>query len=327
MKKKNIMKNYLLNLSLLILLSGNLSAQFITVEEDKFIEISEGKLLGTLKVPPNTTKVPLAILIAGSGSTDRNGNQPGLQCNSSKMLCQELYNNGIASLAYDKRFSGKSVINQKEEDVSFDDYVNDVCIWVDSMSKDKRFSEIILIGHSEGATLAILAANKCPKINKIVSLAGPGKPMQTILKEQLSIQLAMQPQSIKDEAFGYIDRLEAGEKISNIPPHWNMLFRPSVQPFLISCFKYNPQTEIAKLKIPILIIQGSTDIQVREENGTLLQKANPKAKLLMIENMNHVLKNCTTTNQVEQLKTYKDGELQIHKELSPAICKFIRNTN
>ena len=67
-----------------------------------------------------------------------------------------------------------------------------------------------------------------------------------------------------------------------------MLFRKSVQPYMISWLKYDPQTEIGKLHIPILIIQGTNDVQVDTSDAMLLSAANPKATLVLIKNMNHV---------------------------------------
>ena len=56
------------------------------------------------------------------------------------------------------------------------------------------------------------------------------------------------------------------------------LFRPSVQPYLISWYRYNPQEVIAKLRQPVLILQGDKDVQVSEEDAKLLKQSLPKAQ-------------------------------------------------
>ncbi len=123
--------------------------------------------------------------------------------------------------------------------------------------------------------------------------------------------------------FSYIDRIEKGETIDNVPAALNSLFRPSVQPYMISWFKYNPQTEISKLTIPILIIQGGAmDVQVPVEHAELLTKANPKAKEVIIEKMNHVLKDCEQKDLQSQLYTYTDSTVLINNQLVKYISDF-----
>ena len=171
----------------------------------------------------------------------------------------------------------------------------------------------------------MIAAENNPKVTKYISIAGMGVPFDVILKEQLEKQLAGQPQATKDLIFSYLDKLKQGETISNIPPTLNALFRPSVQPYMISVMKYNPQEEIAKLTIPTLIIQGTTDIQVPIEHANLLSVANPKAQKVIIENMNHVLKDCKSSDMAEQTATYSNKSIPLNKEVGKVIINFIKN--
>ncbi|WP_419536539.1 hypothetical protein [Endozoicomonas sp.] len=78
----------------------------------------------------------------------------------------------------------------------------------------------------------------------------------------------------------------------------NSLFRPSVQPYMISWVQYDPAIEVAKLKIPTLIIQGSTDLQVGIHDAEFLATASPKAQKVIIQGMNHVLKDSATEASV-----------------------------
>ena len=319
------MKNKAILLFIPLFFYCSLSAQMIVTEEPVEQQTSVGKIYGSLKVPASKSKIPVALIVAGSGPTDRNGNQPNMQNNSLKMLSDGLYYNGIATLCFDKRKIGESKdIKQDETDVRIEDFAKDVEGWVNILSLDKRFSEIIIIGHSEGSLIGMLAINNNKKVNKFVSLAGSGKPMNEILKDQLSERLKGQPQAVTDMIFSYIEKLEKGETISDVPPSLSALFRPSVQPYLISCFKYNPQTEIAKLNIPVLIVQGTTDIQVPIEHAELLSKANPKAKKEIIENMNHVLKKCENTDLKSQLVTYSNPNLPLETSIVKTISDFIK---
>lgn len=307
------------------LLSLTVSAQLLIKEEPAVLKTSVGNIDGTLKVPDSKNAIPVAIIIAGSGPTDRDCNQPSMKSNSYKMLSDALFYNNVATLCYDKRGIAKSKVEQKEEDLRFDTYVDDVKAWINQLSGDKRFSDIILIGHSEGSLLGMIAAQNNPNVAKYISIAGAGMSAPDILKEQLGKQLQGQPEAIKNMVFSYIDKLEHGETIPDVPVYLNALFRPSVQPYMISWFKYNPQTEISKLTIPALLLQGTTDIQVGVDQAELLAKANPNAQKVIIENMDHVLKISETKDMTEQIKnSYNNPDTPISKELVKTITGFIK---
>jgi len=319
------MKKTGLFLTLFLLFSFCVSAQLLIPEEPVVLKTSTGDISGVFKVPVASMKIPVVLLIAGSGPTDRNGNQPQLLNNSLLMLADGLYQNGIASLAFDKRGIGESrSAGGEEKDLRFEHYINDAKEWIDLLSRDKRFSDVIVVGHSEGSLIGLIASVNNPRVDKYISVAGVGVKAGDILKEQLTRQMAGQPESLKETVFGYIDQLEEGQTIDDVPAYLNMLFRPSVQPYMISWFKYDPQKEIAKLSIPTLIVQGTTDIQVGVDQAEILAKANPKAKKVIIEGMNHVLKDCNTMDQQKQMATYTDPKLPINKELLRSIIDFIQ---
>ena len=284
------------------------------------------KIYGTLKIPKTKEKIPVALIIAGSGPTDRNCNQPSMTCNTYKLLSDSLNKYGIATLCYDKRLIAKSVSKQTEDELRFDDYVKDAKDWIEFLRQDNRFSEIIVIGHSEGSLVGMIACENNPNVSKFISLAGVGESADEILKEQLSKQLVGQT-VLKSKIFSYIDELKRGNLLKNVPPDLYVLFRPSVQPYMISWFKYNPQEEIAKLKIPILILQGDFDIQVSEENAELLHEANPNAQTFIIDNMNHVLKNSQSMDMNEQFQdSYNNSTSPINQELVEKIVEFIKKS-
>lgn len=287
--------------------------QAATVDESVTLETPTGTLYGTLLVPASKKPCPVVLIIAGSGPTDRNGNSPLLPGanNSNKMLADGLADAGIASLRYDKRgiaASAKAMVS--ESDIRFDTYVSDAEIWAKKLRADKRFSTLTIAGHSEGSLIGMIAA-KNVGADGYVSIAGVGRPANLILHDQLKPQL---PEAMMKQADEALTTLAAGKTLGDFPPQLASLFRASVQPYMISWFHYDPAKEIAKLTIPILIVQGSTDIQVSVDDAKMLSKGAPAAKLLIIEGMNHVLKQVPADKDL-QTKSYSDPTLPIDKTL------------
>ncbi|GHU57844.1 alpha/beta hydrolase [Spirochaetia bacterium] len=277
-----------------------------------------GTIEGTLSLPESTAPMPVALIIAGSGPTDRNGNNPSMQNQSLKMLADSLATHGIASVRFDKRGIGASAAALKSEsDIRFTDYVQDAIAWLQLLHRDKRFNSIIVIGHSEGSLIGMLASKH--SADAFVSIAGAGKSAGTLLKEQL----AKQPEVIRNWIYADIDTLEMGKTLQYVNPLLYNLFRPSIQPYLISWFRYNPTTVIQQLSnLPVCIIQGMNDIQVSEADAQLLAKASTKAKLVMIPHMNHIFKMVTGDRNVN-LDTYNNPQLPIREQLVEAIVTFI----
>lgn len=285
------------------------------VETQLILQTKTGQIFGTLTTPKEFTKIPLALIIAGSGPTDRNCNGPMIKCDAYKKLAYRLAENNIASLRYDKRGIAESKAAMKNEsDIRFDDYVNDAKEWIRTLKQDKRFSKVIVIGHSEGSLIGMIAATTA---DKFISIAGAGQSADKIIKEQLSAQ----PKEVQDLSYPIIDSLTKGKTVDNVNPMLNSLFRLSVQPYLISWFKYDPQIEIQKLIIPILIIQGTNDIQVTVADAKRLSKASPKANLILINKMNHIFRVVDGDRQAN-IASYNDASLPLADELVKDITSF-----
>jgi alpha/beta superfamily hydrolase len=297
-----------------------LFATIFTLAQDETIvlETPTGNIEGTLLLP-SKENIPLVLIIAGSGPTDRDGNSGSLKNNSLKMLAQGLYDNNIASFRFDKRGIGASAgaIKGGEQELRFEDYINDVEQWVSLLKNDSRFSSIIILGHSEGSLIGMIAAQEALP-EKFISLAGPGVSMQVTLRRQL----ADQPPYILSMSLPIIEELEKGKIVDSVPPLINALFRPSIQPYLISCFKYDPAIEISKVKCPVLIVQGTTDIQIQVEDAKKLAGSNSNSELVIIEGMNHILKEADA-NRFLNLRTYGDPNLELKQGLIKSITSFI----
>ncbi len=284
------------------------------------LQTKTGNIEGTLLVPKTDTQVPVALLIAGSGPTDRNGNSAMTQNNALKMIADSLYAHGIASLRYDKRGIGESkAAGPSEINLRFGNYVDDAIGWVEFLKKKKMFSSIIVVGHSEGSLIGMIAAQN-KDVNKFVSLEGAGEPANVVIHDQLKAQ----PPYIMQLCYPILDSLALGKTVDSVPKMLYALFRPSVQPYLISWFHYNPQTEIQKLRIPVLIVQGTTDIQVGLEDARNLAKADPNAKLVIIKGMNHILKNAPT-DRTKNIQTYNQPDLPLNEQFVKALVNFIED--
>lgn len=289
------------------------------------LDTNEGKINGKMLLPSDEKPCPVVLLIAGSGPTDMDGNSAigNMKNNSLKFLAESLAENGIASVRFDKRGIATSAAAGKDESLlRFEDYVNDVKGWIDYLACDKRFTGITVVGHSEGSLIGMLACQNQPKVKAFVSLAGAGRPAYTIIEEQM----ASQPDMVRKEVAAINESLKRGETVQQVPPYLQALYRSSVQPYMISWYRYDPQKVIASLKIPVLIVQGKRDIQVAVRDAELLKKARPAARLLLIDTMNHVLKDCDSMDRQKQMEVYTDPSLPVDATLVSSLITFINET-
>ncbi len=292
-----------------------LSLKEVTIETS-----ISGKLHGTLTMPEKKKKkTPIALIIAGSGPTDRDGNNSMMKNNSLRLLAEQLALNGIGSVRYDKRgVAGSISAARSESELRFENYISDAKDWINWIKINNPHSKIIVIGHSEGSLIGMIAATE--SADAFISIAGAGRAIDIVLKEQLGSQ----PKMIKDISFQIIDSLKIGKTKDSINPILYSLFRPSVQPYLISWFKYDPQIQIRNLHKPSLIIQGNNDIQVTTEDANLLYNANPKNKLIIIDKMNHIFKLVEGDRKIN-VDTYNNPSLPIAPLLIENIVKFIKS--
>ena len=299
------------------------------------LETPTGTIYGTLLEPEQTPKpMPVVLILAGSGPTDRNGNNlSGLHTNSYRMLAEALQQNGIASVRFDKRGVGASAAaGVDESELRFEHYVDDAVLWIELLSQKSnhpaqsgtppkegnRYSKIIVAGHSEGSLIGMLACIQSERADAFISISGVGRPVGEVLREQMS----RQSRFVREAFLPILEELEQGNTVEDVPESLP-LFRPSVQPYMISWLKYDPRLEIKKLTIPILIIQGTTDIQVSVTDAENLLAANPNAKKVVITGMNHTLKSSSTTFTFLQRGTYTNPRYPLHKDLVPSIMQFI----
>jgi uncharacterized protein len=302
---------------LLIGLYFSAHAQFVV--EEKVLETSTGNLKGTLILPTKGKKFNLVVIQAGSGPTDRNGNSgSAVKANSYRLLAESFAQKNIATLLMDKRGVAASMAGlKKEADLRFDDYATDLANWIKLIKADKRIGKIFIIGHSEGSLVGMIAAQK-EKVDGYVSLAGAGESIDKIIVWQYAQQLP-KAASVLDSLFV---RMKNGQKIDSVPPYLMSIFRPSVQPYIASWVKYNPCEEIKKLTVPVLILQGNTDIQVEVKEAEMLHTCKPDAAYKIIDGMNHILKQAPS-DRLKNIATYSEVLLPLMPGLVDELIKFI----
>ncbi len=274
---------------------------------------------GTLLAPEDPRAV--AVILPGSGPTNRDGDSHlGIAAGTYRLLAEGLAGEGVASLRIDKRgIAGSASPAFSEADLRFSHYVDDARAWAAEAAARTGQPCAWLIGHSEGALVALAAADDHPGICGLVLLSGAGRPARVVLEEQLGPQL---PEPLRSQAFHALAELEAGRLVENTPPMLGALLRPSVQPYLVSWLQLDPAALIAAWDGPVMIGQGTTDIQTTETDARAMAEAQPEAKLVLWEGVNHVLK-VAPADRAANLATYGDPSLPLADGVVDDVAGFI----
>jgi uncharacterized protein len=276
---------------------------------------------GTLLTPEGETRA-VGVIIAGSGPTDRDGNSPlGVRGGTYRLLAEGLAETGVATVRYDKRgIAASMAAGGAEIDIRFDHYVDDALAFAAEARARTGQPCAWLIGHSEGAGIALAAVSRRPEgVCGVVLLSGMGRRARVVIEEQLGPQL---PEPLKTQAFEALARLEAGETVADAPPALAALLRPSVQPYVISMMAQDPTAQIAAYDGPVLIGQGETDIQTTVVDARALAAAQPDATLVIWPGVNHLLK-VAPAERAANLATYADPALPLADGVVEAVSGFI----
>ena len=291
-----------------------------------YVEASgpSGPLKGTLLSRPHVRE-PVVLIIPGSGPTDRDGNSPaGLKAASYRLLAEALADRGVASVRIDKRgmFASAGAVADAN-DVTIDAYASDVQAWVKTIRQTTGAGCVWVLGHSEGGLVALAAAQKPADICGLILVAAAGRPLGTVLREQMASNPANAP--LLDQADAAISALEAGRRVdvADLHPALQQLFRPAVQGFLINELALDPAKLIAAYGGPVLIVQGDRDIQVSVADAKRLKAADPKAQLTILSNINHVLKSVNSEDRAANIATYADPSLPLGPGVADTIVNFI----
>tara|TARA_B100001939_G_scaffold107460_1_gene92860 strand:- start:286 stop:1212 length:927 start_codon:yes stop_codon:yes gene_type:complete len=271
---------------------------------------------GTLLQSDESNSV-LTIIIPGSGPTDRDGNNISVKSDYLKMLAEGLHENGVSTFRYDKRGVGKSIGDIKSEnEIKFSYFVNDVISIINHFKESERFKKIVVIGHSEGSLIGMIASRSIA--DNFISIAGSGEDYLTLIQRQLSNRAPW----IISMSNSIIKQLRNDNVVDSVPPVMNSLFNLNAQKYLIDASRYDPIVEISKLNIPVLIIQGTNDIQVEVNDAQMLHDAAIKSRLEIIKGMNHVFRQANE-NYLLNLQTYANPDLPLDDTLLNLILDFI----
>ena len=281
----------------------------------------QGTLAGTLLDPGKDT--PAVLIIPGSGPTDRDGNNPlGVTAAPYRLLADALAARGVATLRIDKRgmFGSKGAVADAN-DVTIAGYADDVHAWIELLRARTGRRCVWLLGHSEGGLVALAAARRPDGVCGVMLVAAPGRPLGEVMKEQLRANPANAP--ILPPAIAAIDTLEAGRRVdpASLPMPLPRLFPAAVQGFMIDLFRQRPAAEAAALSVPLLVMQGETDLQVSIADARALAAANPKATLMLLPGVNHVLK-VAPADRAANLASYADASQPIAPAVVDAVASY-----
>lgn len=266
------------------------------------------------------------IIIPGSGPTDRDGNAPqmGLSTDAYRLLAEGLAGQGITSLRIDKRgFYGSAGAIADPNDVTIEAYAQDVRDWVAHASGLAPC--VWLAGHSEGGLVALVAAQTAPEnLCGLILLAASGRPIGQLMIEQFEANPANRP--LMPELRDIVTGLEAGQSRdpASVTPALQPLFSAGLQRYMIDLFSYDPVAIAKDLQGPMLLVQGTDDLQVRPHDADLLEAVMPQAQRINLAGGTHVLKKSAAGNPYS---TYTDSSLPLHEDLVPGIAAFIAQTS
>ncbi|MGB0879006.1 MAG: alpha/beta hydrolase family protein [Polaribacter sp.] len=316
MKTEKIIKpanGYVMLLLVFLLFFGRITISYAQIKtEEILINNQTIQLPGTLTYTQK--KSPLIIWIHGSGGVDRNGNRPKYI----QQFRDAINTKNIAFFSYDKRTANPKNVAFLKDGIYISDFVFDAQEVVNHFKNDKRFTKIILVGHSQGSLTAMMALKN---VDTYISIAGAGETIDKILVRQVTAQ----SKELGKLTESYLKELKETGEIKGVDPRLLSLFAKPNQPFITSWVALNPVEEIKKVKIPTLIINGDKDLQVQISDAENLKKVKPDAELVIIKNMNHVLKDIQKDE--DNLKSYYSPEYTISSELIVTILNFINKHN
>ncbi len=272
---------------------------------------------GTLLTPNDVSKPNLVIIIAGSGPTDRDGNQNFLMSNTLKKLALGITKEKTATFRYDKRIVKQIRKGNVDKDILFDDFVTDAISVIEYFKNTKKYNRIYVAGHSQGSLVGLLAAKG--RADGFISLAGAGQSIDKVITEQVIKTAPMFTEDTKR----IFDILRVGKTTSDYPQALGSIFSKDIQPFMANWMSYDPQEEIKKLEMPILIINGTKDLQVSETEAKLLDTAANESTLIIVEKMNHILVHIEG-DDLENSKSYNEAYRKLSPKLLEAITSFVK---
>jgi alpha-beta hydrolase superfamily lysophospholipase len=308
-------------------------------------------IYGTILVPRNGTKLPAALLISGSGPTDRDGNSallPG-KVDSQKTMARILGDQGVASLRFDKIGTGKTGLASFAshlDDLDFNTYVDTARAAFQYLRNrpDIDSSRILILGHSEGALISlVLAANSQNQVKALALINGLSKPYLQTIRDQTtagvsaSIAAGQMSPSQGDQILSALDSIgktlvQTGKlpDAAQIPPAMRSLFVPANAKFLATVSQYDAGLIAASLPktLPVLVTCGEKDIQiscadVQHVLDGFKQAGNNRVTSVSLKNSNHVLK--VVEGDGNGTADYVNPALPFSDQMKQALIEFMKS--
>lgn len=305
----------------------------LPMQEELVASGPTGSLSGTLTLPgegrPLRTEVPVLLIVPGSGPTDRDGNSPlGISAAPYRLLAEALAGRGYPSVRIDKRgMFGSAGAIPDPNDVTIAAYGDDLLSWTNAIQERLPAEDgvrcVVPMAHSEGGLVALAAMARLPNPCGLILIASVGRPLDEVIREQLRANPANA--AFLDDADAALAALKRGERVdaSALSPALQPLFAPGVQGFLIDALSYDPIELAAEIEVPMLVVQGTRDLQVSEADARMLADAAPDATLALVPDVNHVLKVVASDDPPANLATYADPNLPIAPLLLDAVTQFL----
>lgn len=290
---------------------------FLVIHAQKIssTKLEIGPTRGELCFSEHAKENILVIFVPNSGPVDRDGNQLYQQHNLIKKLAEELAEEGFSNFRYDKIISPRRG-SASRETVLFDDYINDLYRIIAHFKKQNSLQKIILIGYGEGSLVSLVVAKD--NVDAFISLAGYGQSIdQSVLK-----QLERQVPVLKEQAAKNFDLLRKNKSPKEYHPALEVFFGKDTYRFIQSWMKHQPTEYIAQLEMPILLLHGKRDLQIDFSESELLAEAQPKAKLVLMDDVNHVMR-YANDDDMENAKTYNQRSLPLAYEVVEEILDFL----
>jgi len=302
-------------------------------DEAVTIPVTGFNLGATLTRPPAAAadaRIPVVILLGGSGSNDRDGAVHGVPTLS--QLAGALAKAGYLAVRYDKRGFGQS--GGRAESATLTDYAEDVRAVVRWLGdrKDVDTKRIAVAGHGEGAWVALLAASKERKLAAVVSLAGPGTNGADLVLEQQQRALEQSTLSPQDRAERVALQKQihsavlTGKGWEGVPPN---LRKEADTPWMQSFLIFDPAKTIEDVRQPILFVHGALDHQVPPSNAERLvelARTDSKSKsveLVVVRGVNHLL-TPAVTGEVSEYSSLDDRT--VSKDVTDAVNTWLAKT-
>ena len=284
-----------------------------------------GPLKGSL-VAAAQPNAPVVLIIPGSGPTDRDGNSPlGIRAAPYRLLAEALAQRGVSSVRVDKRGLFGSAAAGDPNAVSVREYAADIRSWVGALRTRTGASCIWVLGHSEGGLMALAAAAESSDgICGVILVSAAGRRISDVLREQLPAAPPFVPHL--ERAMAGLSELEAGRRVdtTGMDPVLLSLFAPPVQVYLMDLIAHDPAALAARVRVPMLIVQGARDLQITEQDARRLAAANPNARLVLLPEVNHVLKAVAADDRAANAATYANPNLPLAPGVAEAIAGFVR---